>query len=74
MILPFISHLSIANGSKQERIIYLAEDTNIIVLTHKLYGLLPDDSTIDEFLRNNPDISDSELLGLEKGRRIVYYK
>lgn len=68
------SLFTIANGSKQERIIYMAEDTNIIVLTHKLYGLLPDDSTIDELLRNNPDISDSELLGLEKGRRIVYYK
>ncbi|MBL4809475.1 MAG: hypothetical protein JKY43_05395 [Phycisphaerales bacterium] len=63
---------TISIGAKQERIILLENDSNIIELSHRFYGLNIDDSKIDEFMRNN-NIGISELLQIEKGREIIYY-
>ncbi len=68
-----ISNLyNIALNAGQERIILLEEDSNLITLTHRFYGLLADDSTIDEFIRINK-IGLSELLQIQKGRKIKYF-
>lgn len=63
---------NIALNARQEREIQLEDDSNIYVLTHRFYGLDVNDSSIDEFIRNN-SIGMSELLGLKKGRFIKYY-
>jgi hypothetical protein len=62
----------IALGSKSERVFICRKDTNIILLAHQLYGLSPDDSTIDELMNNN-DLSIDELVQIPKGRTIKYY-
>jgi hypothetical protein len=62
----------IALGAKQERTVYLEEDSNVITLAHRFYGLLADDSTIDAFIDSN-GIGLNELLGLKKGRKVIYY-
>lgn len=68
-----ISNLfSIALSAKQERSFYLLSDTNIVNLTHKLYGLDSADTNIDRFINEN-DIGLNEMLELKKGRNIVYY-
>lgn len=63
---------TIALEAKQERIVLLEKDSNIINLTHRFYGLVEDDSTIDEFMRNN-NIGLSEILQIKKDRKIIYY-
>ena len=40
------SLFTIGLGTKQERIIYTEQDTNLILLAHRIYGLNQDDSTI----------------------------
>lgn len=68
-----VSHLfDIAMGAQQERIVHIEKDSNLFVLTHRFLGLQPDDSTIDEFMRNNK-IGLSEILQIKKDRKIVYY-
>ena len=68
-----ISNLfTIAMGARQERTIYLEDDSNLIVLAHRLFGLRTDDSSIEALMKNN-DIGLNELLHLRKGREIVYY-
>lgn len=68
-----ISNLfSISSGAKQERTIYLEKDFNVIMLAHRLYGLLSDDSTIDQVMNEN-NIGISEVLNIKKGREILYY-
>jgi len=62
----------IALGAAQERIVYLEQDSNLILLTHRFYGLELNDETIDEFIRNNK-IGLSEMLQIKKGRQIKYY-
>jgi hypothetical protein len=62
----------VALNARQERSIILEEDSNVILLAHRFYGLTPDDSTIDEIIRTN-NIGLNELLHLRKGRKIVYY-
>lgn len=63
---------SIALNARQERSVILEKDYNIIVLTHRLYGLDPFDNNIQElFINNNLGIND--ILVLKKGRKIVYY-
>ena len=63
---------NISLGAKQERTVILEKDSNIILLAHRFYGLEVDDSTIDKFIDEN-NIGISELLGLSKGRKVVYY-
>jgi hypothetical protein len=68
-----ISNLyKIALNAKQERSVILTEDSNVILLAHRFYGLSSDDSTIDDLIRNN-SIGLNELLQVRKGRTIVYY-
>lgn len=68
-----ISNLfNIALNSKQERSILCEDDTNVILLAHRFYGLKADDSTIEEIINNNA-IGLNELLQIQKGRKIVYY-
>lgn len=68
-----ISNLfNIAANSKQERIIYLDSDTNLILLTHRYYGLDPNDDNITKMLVDN-DIGLNELLQIKKNRKIAYY-
>lgn len=57
--------------AKKERIIYLDKATNIILLTHKYYGLASDEN-IEDFRKTN-DIKLNELFELKKGRKIKYY-
>lgn len=66
------SLFEIALNARQERIVVLDQDNNLINLTHRFYGLVEDDSTIDEFIRNN-DIGISEHLNIKKGRKLRYY-
>jgi hypothetical protein len=68
-----ISNLTnIALSSKQERIVLLTEDSNVIIQAHKYYGLLIDDSTIDTVIKNN-GISLNEIMQLSKGRELLFY-
>ena len=63
---------NIAIDSKQERAIFVEDDTNVILLAHRFYGLDATDSTIDTIVQNN-NIGLNEVLHIRKGRRIIYY-
>lgn len=63
---------NISLGAKQQRIHYAEADTNVILLTHRFYGLDPDDNNLDEFISNN-NFSLNQLLQVKKGTKIVYY-
>lgn len=63
---------SIALGAKQERVIYLSESSNAILLTHRFYGLDTDDVNFNLFVETN-EIGLNEVLNIPKGRRILYY-
>ena len=63
---------TIANSAKQQRTYTLTEDSNVILVAFKLYGLLPDDSTITTLIANN-NICGYELQKLNKGRELIYY-
>lgn len=62
---------SIANNAKKERIIYLENDSNPILLAHRFYGS-DGESHTQKFIDEN-DITMNELLLVEKGRKLVYY-
>jgi prophage DNA circulation protein len=62
-----------ASQSRQERTLILEDDTDIINLTHRLYGLDPSDNNITE-LRKNNSMGISEIIEIRKGRKIVYYR
>jgi hypothetical protein len=64
--------MTIANSAKQERVFYTTEPTNSISLTHKLYGMSLDDSTLDLFMKSNA-IGITEMLNIKVGRKITYY-
>lgn len=61
----------IAISSRQERTVYMESDTNVILIAHRFYGLLPDDSTIQRIIDDN-GIGLNELLLVKKGRPITY--
>lgn len=63
---------TIALSAKQERTVTLTEDSNLILLAHRFYGLKPDDSTINTLMKNN-NICLNEILQIRKGRSLVYY-
>ncbi len=63
---------TIALDARQERTIILEADSDPINLTHRFYGLNPDDSKIKEFININ-NIGLDELLLIEKGRPIIYF-
>lgn len=62
----------IALNSKTERSIITEKDTNIILLTHRLYGLDKLDKNIDELIKNN-NWGLNYLLQINKGTRVLYY-
>jgi hypothetical protein len=62
----------IALNSRYERSFILPEDSNVIVLTHRFYGLDADDKNLDEFIANN-NIGLNGLLQLKKGMKLIYY-
>lgn len=66
------SLINIAVSAKQERIVYLEKDSNVILLAHRFYGLVTDDSTIDQFIAQNK-IGLNELLQIKKGRKLSYF-
>lgn len=63
---------NIALNGKQERSFLLENDSNWIVLTHRLYGLQPDDSTLTTLIEQN-NAGLNEMLLVRKGRKIIYY-
>lgn len=68
-----ISNLfDIALNAEQERTIILEDDSNVVILTHRFYGLEQDDSTLNKFINTN-NISIDETIQIKKGRKIVYY-
>jgi len=62
----------IALGAKKERVIYAESDTNLILLTHRFYGLDDEDKNLQELQENN-NFSFDQLLQIKKGSKIVYY-
>lgn len=58
-------------SAKQERIYYTPRDTNLIVLTHRLYGLASDENILT--LKTTNKIGLSEILNIKKDRAIKYY-
>jgi hypothetical protein len=63
---------AIAIGAQQERSILCENDTNVILLAHRFYGLDQSDANIQRIMDNN-SIGLSELLDIKKGRKILYY-
>ncbi len=63
---------AIALNSKQQRTFVTDVDTNIILLTHQLYGLDPQDENISDLMAEN-NIGLNEILLIKKGRKILYY-
>ena len=59
-------------GARREHSIICEEDTNIIILTHRFYGLDESDNNINELIENN-NLSLDELIIIKKGRKIIYY-
>lgn len=57
---------------RQERTFYVEGETNVILLTHKLYGLDPEDQNINALIEQN-NFSINELLVIEHGRQVTYY-
>jgi prophage DNA circulation protein len=63
---------NIAANARQERAIFCEDDTNIILLAHRFYGLDLDDVNIDNLILTN-QIGLKEILNIRKGRKILYY-
>lgn len=62
----------ISFNAKQERIIELEKDSNLIVLTHRFIGLDDNDENLELFRQIN-NITNNELFTIPKGRLIRYY-
>jgi hypothetical protein len=62
----------IALEAKQERSLILEYDSNVVTLTHRFYGLDSADANMDRFIKQN-GFGYNDLLGIEKGRKIIYY-
>lgn len=70
--LTVASLFDIALNSKSERSLILEEDSNIIVLTHRLYSLDPSDNNINELISNN-GWGLSQSLQIKKNTKVIYY-
>ena len=62
----------ISFSARQERIVELERDSNLIILTHRFLGLDENDENIELF-RNINDIRNNELFTIPKGRILRYY-
>lgn len=63
---------ALSADSRQERSFILEEDSDLINLTHRLYGLDQTDENINELQVNN-NFMLNDLLEIRKGTRIFYY-
>lgn len=63
---------SIASGAKQERSIYLENDSNIILLAHRFYGLDADDVNVNYLMESN-GWGSKQILIIRKGDLVLYY-
>lgn len=63
---------NIALDAKQERIIILEHDSNVVQLAHRFYGLNADDTTIDELIAAN-GWGLNQIIQVPKGTSISYY-
>lgn len=62
----------IALNAQQARIVTLEKDSNVIIQTHRFYGLDVEDVNLNRFIDTN-SVSLNELIQLKKGRELVYY-
>jgi hypothetical protein len=62
----------IALSSKKERSIILEKDSNVILLTKRLYGLDQFDANMNELINNN-GWGLIHMLGIKKGTKVIYY-
>jgi hypothetical protein len=62
----------IALQSKKERKLIVEQDTNIIVLTHRIYGLDAFDANIEELISEN-NLGLNGILQIKKNTTILYY-
>jgi len=62
----------IAINAKQERTLIVDTDTNLVLLTHRIYGLDATDANI-EYLKQTNGIGLNEILQIRKNRKILYY-
>lgn len=68
-----ISNLfTVALSAKQERKITLDKDTNLVLLTHMLYGLDQFDNNMNELMANN-GWGIAQLIQIKKNTSVVYY-
>ena len=65
---------SLALSGRKEFSFVLKEDSNVILLTHRFYGLDELDNNIVDFINNNNLTYKEIALGLSKGKTIIYYK
>ena len=63
---------SVALLSKRERTIILDNDTNLVVLTHMIYGLDEFDNNMNELMANN-GWGINQLIQIKKNTKVVYY-
>lgn len=63
---------NIALTARNERFVILEKDTNIILLTHRFYGLDLSDNNINEMFENN-GFGLNHLLQIKKNTKVVYY-
>lgn len=61
----------ISLGNRVEHSIILEEESNVITLTHRFYGLDLNDEKLNEFIEIN-DIGLNEMLMVRKGRELIY--
>ena len=61
----------LAFDAQQERIVYLPKDSNLVLLTHKYFGLANDENM--QRFRDINNIKLKELFRIKKGRQIKYY-
>lgn len=64
--------LDVALNSRQERRVFIEDDSNLINLVHRFTGLDGEDENIDSFIEDN-NIGLNEILQIKKGREIIYY-
>ncbi len=64
--------IDISLDSQQEISVVNEADSNVIILTHRFYGLDENDENLDRFIETN-NISLDELLLVPKDREVVYY-
>lgn len=63
---------AIASGAKQERSIYLENDSNVILLTHRFYGLDDEDVNVNYLIESN-GWGSNQILLIRKGDLVLYY-